>query len=407
MEKKTRIAFIWTWLLNTPFWALFGMLPFILYKDLHGTPFQVAAMITLKPMVSLFSLYWSSWVNKRRDRLVKNVMWGTVLGHLPFLFFPFVDSPWYFIAAFGFYMMTARGTIPAWMEILKLNIPKGERERIFAFSSAFEYVGAGLLPFILGALLDGYHQSWRWIFPCVALIAIAALFLQRKIFIAIEEKTNSPETLPLTLKKHLLKPWREAWQLLMERKDFAIMQAGFMLGGSGIMIIQPALPMFFMDALHLSYTELAIALTLCKGIGFAATSSLWSRWLNQIDIYTFLAGVTGVAALFPIGLFLAQLHLGWLYLAYILYGIMQAGSELGWNFSGPIFAKQEDSSLYSSVNILTVGLRGCLIPPLGSLFCFYGNCLFVMALGGVFCLSATISMLVYQNRSAQTVPSIK
>lgn len=403
--SQTRTAFIWTWVLNTPFWALFGMLPFILYKDLHGTPVQVAVMITLKPMVSLFSLYWSIWVNKRKDRLIPNVVWATILGHAPFLLFPFVQSPWYFVGAFGFYMLMARGMLPAWMEILKLNVPNGKRERIFAFSSAFEYVGAGLLPFILGALLDSYYQSWRWIFPITSLVAIAAVILQRKIPIAIEKEVLV--VVPaLSLKNQLLQPWKQAWQLLKERRDFAAMQMGFMLGGAGLMIMQPALPMFFMDALHLSYTELAIALTLCKGVGFALTSPLWSRWLNRTDIYRFLSRVTAVAMLFPFGLMLAQTHLIWLYLAYILYGVMQAGSELGWNLSGPIFAKQEDSSPYSSVNVLTVGLRGCLIPPLGSFLCLWGSSHVVMILGGFLCFLATVSMSLYGKKTRSSQPSL-
>lgn len=403
--SQTRTAFIWTWVLNTPFWALFGMLPFILYKDLHGTPVQVAVMITLKPMVSLFSLYWSIWVNKRKDRLIPNVVWATILGHAPFLLFPFVQSPWYFVGAFGFYMLMARGMLPAWMEILKLNVPNGKRERIFAFSSAFEYVGAGLLPFILGALLDSYYQSWRWIFPITSLVAIAAVILQRKIPIAIEKEVLVVES-ALSLKNQLLQPWKQAWQLLKERRDFAAMQMGFMLGGAGLMIMQPALPMFFMDALHLSYTELAIALTLCKGVGFALTSPLWSRWLNRTDIYRFLSRVTAVAMLFPFGLMLAQTHLIWLYLAYILYGVMQAGSELGWNLSGPIFAKQEDSSPYSSVNVLTVGLRGCLIPPLGSFLCLWGSSHVVMILGGFLCFLATVSMSLYGKKTRSSQPSL-
>lgn len=393
--KETKIAFLWTWILNTPFWALFGMLPFILYKDLHATPFQIAAMVTLKPTVSLFSLYWSSWINKRKDRLVLNVFWGTILGHLPFLFFPFIDSPWYFVGAFGFYMLMARGTLPAWMEILKLNVPKGNREGIFALASAFEYVGAGLFPFVMGALLDGYAQSWRWIFPLVSLVAIGAVLLQRKIPIAVEER---PAGTPFSL----LSPWKQAWQLLRSRTDFSMMQVGFMMGGSGLMIIQPVLPMFCMDSLHLSYTELAIAITLCKGVGFAVTSPLWSRWLNRTDFYSFLACVTGVAMLFPIGLFLAQAHLAWLYVAFVLYGVMQAGSELGWNLSGPIFAKQEDSSPFSSVNVLTVGLRGSLVPPLGSLLGLYGGTHPVMVAGALLCLLATVSMAAY-GRKAQLV----
>ena len=37
---------------------------------------------------------------------------------------------------------------------------------------------------------------------------------------------------------------------------------------------------------------------------------------------------------------------------------MQAGSELSWNMSGPLFSKQEESSSYTSVNIVTAGIRG-------------------------------------------------
>ncbi|MCE5319209.1 MAG: MFS transporter [Parachlamydia sp.] len=401
--KETRAAFIWSYVLNTPFWAIYGMLPFILYKDLHGTPLQIAAMITLKPMVSLFAPYWSAWVNKRKDRLVTNVVWATFLGHAPFFFFPFFHSPWYFVASFGFYMLMARGMIPAWMEILKLNVPNGSRERIFAFSSAFEYVGAGLLPFILGALLDGYYQSWRWIFPLTSFVAVIAVFLQRKIPIAIEE-TNAVEP-ALSFKQQLIEPWKQAWLLLKTRTDFAAMQMGFMLGGGGLMILQPALPMFFMDALHLSYTELAIALTLCKGAGFAVTSPFWSRLLSKVDIYRFLALVTLVAMFFPIGLLLAKTHIFWLYAAYLLYGVMQAGSELGWNLSGPIFSQQEDSSPFSSVNVLTVGLRGSVIPPLGSMLCLWSNSYTVMVLGGILCLLASIWSLMAHRRFQSTLQS--
>ncbi len=103
--QKTRLAFVWTSVLNTPFWAIFNLLPFILYKDLHATPIQITAIIILKPAVSLFALYWSALIEKRKDRLLSNLIWARVLSHLPFFFFPFVDNPWFFIASFGFYMM--------------------------------------------------------------------------------------------------------------------------------------------------------------------------------------------------------------------------------------------------------------------------------------------------------------
>lgn len=395
---KTRLAFMWTSVLNTPFWAIFNMLPYILYKDLHATPLQVTTIIVLKPAVSLFALYWSALIEKRRDRLLSNLIWARVLSHLPFFFFPFVDNPWYFIASFGLYMMLARGTVPAWMEILKLNIPESSRERIFAYGSAFSYVGTAIIPFALGGLLDNYAHSWRWIFPVTALISIVAVFFKSRIPISQAISQQSNEDQSFSWKYQVVKPWKSAWQLIRRRPDFTRYQLGFMLGGAGLIIMQPVLPVFFMDSLNLTYTELAVALTLCKGVGFALASSTWARLLNRIDLYRFNGWVTFLACLFPFCLILSQMNLAWLYGGYLLYGIMQAGSEMSWNLSGPIFAKDEDSSVYSSVNVLTVGLRGCFVPILGTLLGYIFQSTSIMLVGAALCLLSTVCMSVYSRR---------
>jgi hypothetical protein len=398
--KRTRLAYVATRILDTPFWAIYNMLPFILYKDLHATPFQLAVIITLKPLVSLLSMYWSATVNKRRDRLVSNILWARCLGYIPFFFFPFISNIWFFIASFGLYMMLAVGIVPAWMEILKLNIPTKARERVFSYTQAFGYMGGGLLPFLLGWLLDGYIQAWRWIFPLTASLAFFSFFFQYRILIplSIQQSSVNKMSFSTSLLEGLLRPWKNAWELLWQRSDFRKFQIGFMIVGCGLMIMQPALPVFFVDVLNLSYMELAIALTFCKGVGFAIASPMWSRWIHHVDLYRFSSWISGLACLFPLCLILAKFHLFWLYIGYLGYGIMQSGNELTWNMSGPIFAKDEDSSLFSSVNVVAVGLRGCFVPTLGSLFCTLFNSSFVMFLGGILCLLATIRLSSYSKQ---------
>lgn len=399
--QRTRLAYVMTRVLDTPFWAIYNMLPFILYKDLHATPLQLAALITIRPLVSLLSMYWSAAVNERRDRLVSNIIWARWIGYMPFLFFPFFNEVWFFIASFGLYMMMAVGIVPAWMEVLKLNISNQSRERVFSYTQAFGYMGGGLLPFVLGWLLDGYFQAWRWIFPITALLALCSLFFQRRILIPEVESKGPKQPFSLSFQsilQQLIRPWKAAWELIEQRADFRHFQIGFMLVGAGLMIMQPALPIFFVDKLNLSYIELAIALTLCKGLGFALTSPLWSRWIHRIDIYRFSSWISGLACLFPLCLILAKFHIIWLYLGYLSYGIMQSGNELTWNMSGPLFAKEEDSSIFSSVNIVAVGLRGCFIPALGSLFCAFMDSFFVMILGGLLCLLATVRLAFYSKQ---------
>ena len=121
------------------------------------------------------------------------------------------------------------------------------------------------------------------------------------------------------------------------------------------MLMQPALPAYFVDTLNLSYTEMAVALTLCKGIGFSLTSPFWARNMNRINIFTLSSIPPLCICGFAFCLLLAPTSILWLYAAYLFYGFMQAGSEMTWHLSGPSFAGHEDSSKYSSVNVLAVG----------------------------------------------------
>ena len=392
--KRTKTAYVATRVLDTPFWAIYNLLPVILYKDLHATPLQLATMIALKPIVSLLSMYWSSAINSRRDRLVSNIVIARIVGYLPFFFFPFINNPWFFIASFGLYMMLAIGIVPAWMEILKLNIPKTSREKVFSYTQAFGYMGGGLLPFALGWILDEHFEAWRLLFPITASIALLSFIFQFRLLIP---KKENDSVYTHNFKEHLLKPWKTAWALLQERPDFAQFQIGSMFIGCGLMIIQPALPSFFVDSLHLSYTEIAIALTLCKGIGFAIASPFWSKWINKVDIYLFSGWIASLGFLFPAFLILSQWEINSLWCGYVCYGIMQAGNELLWNMSGPLFSSEEDSSIYTSVNILAIGLRGCMIPFLGSLVASTMGPSAAMVFSGVLCLLALFPLLSYRK----------
>jgi hypothetical protein len=398
--SKTRIAYTWTRILNTPFWALYTLLPFIMCKDLQATPWQIAFIISLKPIVSLFSLYWSSLIKKRPDRLVSNIVWAGILGHLPFLFVPWISHPWFFIFASGVYTLFHRSVNPAWMEVLNVNVPEDSRKAVFAYGSAIYHIGGAFLAIMIGWFLDDYFQAWRWLFPITALFSLGSIIFQATLPVknSLSSDLSSIGRVSFSLKERLKKPWKEVWELMKQRPDFTRFQIGFMLGGGGLMLWQPALPQFFSDTLQLNYKELTFAMTMCKSFGYVLALPLWTRAMSRIDIFLFSGAVTAIAALFPIGLIAAQWNLVWLYAAYFIYGMMQAGSELSWNLSGPIFSKQEDSSTYTGVNVVSIGLRGCIAPPLGSFLCHFTNSTVVLLMGGGFCLLATWQMSLNRQR---------
>lgn len=393
----TRLAFLWTRILGTPFFVLINMLPFILYKDLHISPWQITSIIALKPMSSLLAPYWSQAIYQRPDHIIANLVWANIFRYLPFVFIPWIDSPWYIIFSFGLYMMLHRAVVPAWMELLKRNLPEKKRERTVGYWSTIDHLGTAIVTLALGFLLDSSEQIWRWLFPLMAVCGLSStlLLLRLPAFPKPEPQVHIPNL--SKIKEGLFKPWRQSWKLIREHSGFANYQIGFMLGGAGLMIMQPALPSFFVDTLHLSFVEMGLAISVCKGIGVALTSPFWIRVFSKWNIYYFSGLVTLVAALFPFLLLMAPLHLWVLYFAYGIYGIMQAGSELSWHMSGIVFAKEKESSAYSGTNVLTVGLRGCIIPAAGAIILSLTDSVGVMILGGILSLFSSWFLMRYSR----------
>lgn len=388
--RRTQFAFICIRLMSTPCWCLLSILAFILYKKLYLNPLQITLIVALKSASSLLSPYWSQAIYQRPDKIIKNLIGANFLRHLPFLFIPWIQSPWFIIFSFGLYMMLTRATIPAWIELFKYNLPKKKQEEMVGYGTSIDYLATAVCGIGMGLLLDSYQDIWKWLFFIAAgfgvlssllLTSIPMPFASISISRVLHQKFN--------IKEKILKPWRQVWQLVLRRKDFTIFQIGFMFGGAGLMIMQPALPRFFIDILHLSFTEMGVAIALCKGIGVALTSPLWIRLFRKSNIFQLSAFVNLFAAFFPFFLLGTSFHLSLFYFAYALYGIMQAGSELSWHMSGLVFSQEKDSSTFSITNVLTVGMRGCIIPALGSILLPFIHPLGVILLGAFVSLFAS------------------
>lgn len=372
-EKKTGRSVIWSNLLSEPLFTLYGFISFILYKDLGASAFLISLITMLKPVVTIFSFYW------RLGSLRSSVLWAGFWMRAPFLLCPWFDSAWFLAGAAVSYMFFYRAAIPAWVEILKRSLPK-ERDRAFSMSSALGYLEGVGLSLAVGALLDAESGLWKVCFSVAALIGLGSLWVQSRI--VVEETPCRPR---VSWKELVVKPWRDSWQLMRSRPDFARFQWGFMLCGFGIMLIQPALPIFAVDDLKISYLEMAVALSIAKGLGFALSSPLWSRWMDWVPIDRIASWVFLIVGLFPIFLGLSLFSGWWLYAAYFLYGVGQGGSHLVWNMSGPIFSGKEDSAKYTGVNLVLAGIRGAVGPSLGGILAVTLGPVTGLILGSFFC----------------------
>ncbi len=398
LQDPVSRAFILSNLIACPFFGIFALLPMILCKELDASPFQISTMTALKPLTALFVSYWSSSRLGEEHRL--GLLWAYFLKFLPFVLIPFFSSPWMFIFAFGMHMLLLRGVIPTWMELLKQNLSESDRGKVCATGSTINYLCTALMPLLFGWILDMLDGSWRWVFVLTSLLGMCSVWIIFKTLQVPTQRYIREKGKPL--RHHLSKPWKNGWNLLRERPDFLQFQVGFFLGGAGLMTMHAIIPKYFTETLQLSYTEMFLAVCLCKGVGFTIAAPFWVRLFNRSEIFSFCARIPLIAAIFPALLVLAKLNFLLVFLAYFLYGVMQSGSELGWKMSGPIFSGEKDSSPYSLINVLAVGVRGAIFPYLGAVVFVYGGPYLPFALGGLLCLMG--SVYIFRSSKKHAIP---
>lgn len=381
--------------------GLIAILPFVLRKDLQATAFHIGLFNMVKPVVALFSFYWGAAIWRRQHWLRANWLGAWLLARLPFLLFPFFQSIWVFIGAAAIFHFFQRGGMPAQMEILKQNVPEGHRETVFSWSSALNFFAGAILGLFIGKWMDTGAHHWSLLFFYSAICGLMSLILQTRVPV---EKIKEV----VVQKTGILTPWRDSWALLKQRPDFAKFQLGFMMGGIGLMMIMPALVLYSVDDLNLSHTDMTMSRFVWMGLGFVAATPFWRRKIVFKEIYR----LTAIACLFfaasAFAWIMASFHISWFFVAFILYGVAQAGSHLIWYLSGPLFSGNGNSSLFSTVNILTVGLRGLIVPCMASLLCEWIGPLAVIVLGFLWCLAGAIYLFAQRKEQIADVtnPSV-
>lgn len=377
---RTRFAFFWMNVASEPLVALYSLIPFLLRKDLDASLFQIALFVSLRPVLSVFSFYWSAYLKEGKGRLISNLISASFLAFFPFLFFPFFGNFWFLLFASATYQLFSKAAIPSLIEVLKRNLPKRQRENVYSLYFLLSFVESGLLGILFGKILDGHVLPWGTLFFFAALLGLSTIVLFSRLYVPQQEEESKSTPRSLT------QPIKESFRLMRNNADFASFQKAFMIGGSALMLMAPALAVYYADTLKLTYSNITTARFIFMAIGVAGSTFFWRKGLSEIPLLRLTTWVLLGFGLFPIALLFSQLHLWFLYFAFFLYGVAQAGSHLIWNLSGTFFAGDNDSSPYTRVNILMLGIRGAIVPLVGGLLCEIVGPVPVLVMGMSLCL---------------------
>lgn len=372
-----------------PLEALFTLLIFILTKELHADPLQLLVLTSAKPAVALVGYYCSSFIINNTRRIKPFLIASTVAGALPCIAAPLVDNVWFYVFSYTLFMASLRSIYPAWIEALKQEYTESTLAKVVSRGAIITNLNTIFVSLLISYWMDLHPGIWKLLFVLVGVMQILAAILIGFLQIKPKKTDEILETIKIQV---FLK---ESWNLLKRDRPFVKYLLLSLIGGAGVVIIQPYVPIFFEQSLHLSYQQLALAFSFCKGIAFVASAPAWVVFVKQASLYRLQAYINIVCVIFIGSLLFANVEVNSIYVAYIFYGFMLSGCELSWNLSGPRFSKDKESILHSSLNLALIGIRGCWLPFLGYLaFMQLGaNGIFILA-GGLFIISALLALVV-------------
>jgi hypothetical protein len=348
--------------LQEPLACLHSLLPVLIIKQLQANVLHISALTALLPTVAILSFYWGSFIHNRASLYIirTNLVSAIALTAIPFLFAPCINNPWFFILAAGFYSLFQRAAIPARIEIFKQLFNPEVREQLYSRSFRASYATGMILGPCFGFAIDYDPSIWKLLFACSAVLYCLSALLYHKLPVRHVEQVQEKKS----AHQLLVEPWQKSARILRQNNTFARFQIGFFIAGFGLMLAKPAGELL-LGSLPISYYMLFICRTFIKGAGTILSAKPWSRLLKPQTVIP-LASVVAYGFFAYTTLLMGASITPYMILpAYLLYGVVQSGSHLVWNLSGALLSGKESSCQYSSVNILTVGLRGCIAPWFG------------------------------------------
>jgi hypothetical protein len=385
--RITKINFLWMSLSSEPFVALYALLPFILAKDLKASALQISLFMAIKPILSVFSYYWHAFIHTKHPNLRKHLMVAWGLSFIPFLLYPPLKHLWFVVLAASCYQLFSKAAMPPFYEICKQNLEPQERKKLISNTYLASFLVSALLGLFFGQVLDKNPGNWKIASALFALLALTSLYIQKKL--PFEPKAVSIDTQP----KSFIGPLKESFAILKSSKEFKNFQIGFMIGGSALMFIGPALSIYYADTLDLSHKTYTQARYIFMSLGIICSTPLWKKAATHFSLNKLIPWISAIFGLFPLIVIMSYMHKPILNSAFMCYGIAQAGSHLVWNLSGSVFSKDQDSNPYTALNILMQGLRGCFAPVLGGFLTYLFGPLMVLILGSILAFFGMYVML--------------
>lgn len=373
---------------------------YIAGNGLGASVTQITILAMIWPVSNLFSVLASHWLDSTNSHF-RAMLVGAVM-RLSMVLMLFSSSVNTMLLLLLLFFGSNSVVIPGQNAAFRHRYRKGNRGILFGWGMSLFNLVSLPASILVGALLDADFSFYRWLFVAEGVFGAGqALFFARMV----KGLANTGEVRSASVREML----QGLRTIFRADREFVLFEAFFMLYGFGFMGIQPAIPFFARDVLHLSYEQYATAKGVLGQLGLVVLGPLLGAGLDRIRPFRFTGAMCMVLAGFPLLLVASSLFpaqgVVLFYSAWLMYTAGMAGVQVSWSMSSMHFAPEGKAATYQGFHVTATAIRGFIAPVLGSAVMQIASYTANFAMSAGFFLAAGILFLRHsRKRAAGAIP---
>lgn len=334
---------------------------YIAGNGLGASVTQITLLAMIWPVSNLFSVLASHWLDSTNSHF-RAMLVGTAM-RLSVAFMLFSSSVNTMLLLLLLFFGSNSVVIPGMNAAFRHRYRQKNRGVLFGWGMSLFNMISLPASILAGALLDADFSFYRWLFFAEGVFGAGQALCMA---LMVRGLKNDGQEQSASIRE-MLKGLRTIFRA---DREFVLFESFFMLYGFGFMGIQPAIPFFARDVLHLSYEQYATAKGVLGQIGLVFLGPLLGAGLERIRPFRFTGHMCLILAGYPLLLVASSLFpargVVLFYGAWLMYAAGMAGVQVSWNMSSMHFAPEGKAATYQGFHVTATALRGFFAPALGS-----------------------------------------
>jgi MFS family permease len=334
--------------------------PVVAVTGVNADPLLLTILVSAFPVGAFLGPLWAGL--GRRWGMRKLVTQMAIWANVPLFLIYWVKDPALFTALITISQLLNSAMRMGQSSLYRVMYARTLRGRVLGRLTFWTYLTMVPSVLLTGWLLDKSHEMYRVLYPLAGLCGLIGCYYYGQLHVprADELPRHRPS---------LRSSVRGVERVIIQDRAYLLFQLAFFLSGSAFFMSTHVILLLLRERFGFGAFELALWLTVVPQLMLSLGSPGWGWVLDRIGIVRcrLLISVlmTGYLASYFGGIVWGLPML--VVLGSVLQGTSNGGGQLTWALASSHFAPQtEDVPLYNGIHFVLNGIRGLVLPWVGS-----------------------------------------